>query len=181
MRLEESNIGASMDDERSVSCIELAGAAGLPALIAAEDAKARERFIEFFTATIRNRGTRAAYIHAVSRFLHWCAQRRIPLRAISAIVVATYIEELSQQMSAPTVKLHLAAIRRLFDHLVTGHIVRSNPATSVKGPKHVVRKGTTPVLLSDEARHLLDSIDISTIKGLRDRALISVMFTVSLE
>jgi site-specific recombinase XerC len=63
----------------------------------------------------------------------------------------------------------------LFDWLVTGGIVATNPAHAVRGPKHVVKRGKTPVLTPDEARALLDSIDTSTVVGLRDRALISVM------
>jgi site-specific recombinase XerD len=58
---------------------------------------------------------------------------------------------------------------------VTGQVITANPALSVRGPRHVVTKGKTPVLLSDEARHLLDSIELDTIIGLRDRALIGVM------
>ena len=42
-------------------------------------------------------------------------------------------------------------------------------------PKHSVKKGKTPVLAADEARALLDAIDISTLVGLRDRALIELM------
>jgi integrase/recombinase XerD len=45
----------------------------------------------------------------------------------------------------------------------------------VRGPKHVVKRGKTPVLTTDQARLLLDSIDTSTFVGLRDRALIGVM------
>ncbi|MEM7603093.1 MAG: tyrosine-type recombinase/integrase, partial [Verrucomicrobiota bacterium] len=89
--------------------------------------------------------------------------------------MAAYIEQLSQVRAATTVKVHLAAIRRLFDFLVTGHIVMTNPASSVRGPRHVVKKGTTPVLLADEARQMLDLINVSTIVGLRDRAIIGVM------
>ena len=63
----------------------------------------------------------------------------------------------------------------LFDWLVTGHIVPHNPATSVRGPKHIVKRGKTPVLTAEEARTLLDSINASTLIGLRDRALIGVM------
>ena len=72
-------------------------------------------------------------------------------------------------------KLHLAAIRSLFDYLVSGGVLPVNPAAAVRGPKHVVSKGKTPVLLPEEARRLLDAIDVSTISGLRDRALIGVM------
>ena len=50
-----------------------------------------------------------------------------------------------------------------------------NPAASVRGPRHVVKSGKTPVLEPAEARALLDSIDISTPAGLRDRALIALM------
>ena len=50
-----------------------------------------------------------------------------------------------------------------------------NPASSVRGPKHVVKVGKTPVLTADQARQLLDSIDTGTIVGLRDRAIIGVM------
>ena len=72
-------------------------------------------------------------------------------------------------------KQHLAAIRGVFDWLVTGHVLDTNPAHAVRGPRHVVTRGKTPVLTADQARELLDSIDTSTIAGLRDRALIGVM------
>ena len=51
----------------------------------------------------------------------------------------------------------------------------ANPTASVRGPKHVVKKGLTPVLLPEEARSLIDAIDTGTIAGLRNRALIGVM------
>ena len=63
----------------------------------------------------------------------------------------------------------------LFDWLVVGQIVPVNPASPVRGPKHVVKKGKMPVLSADETRALLDAIDVSTTVGLRDRALIALM------
>jgi integrase/recombinase XerD len=58
------------------------------------------------------------------------------------------------------VKQHLAAVRMLFDWLVTGHVLEVNPAHAVRGPKYVVKKGKTPVLTIDEARALLNSIAV---------------------
>jgi site-specific recombinase XerC len=89
--------------------------------------------------------------------------------------VGLYIEAETRSNSAPTAKPKLAAIRMLFDWLVTGQIVPTNPAASVRGPKHVVKVGKTSVLEVTEARILLDSIDVTTQAGLRDRALISLM------
>src|SRR5215471_12125789 len=75
----------------------------------------------------------------------------------------------------PTVKQHLAALRMLFDWLVTGHVIETNPAHAVRSPRYVVTKGKTPVLAPDEARALLGSIPTASLLGLRDRALIGVM------
>lgn len=148
----------------------------VPALIADAGEHATRRFLEFFAATIRNRNTRAAYLHAVGRFFAWCSQHRIgQLADIEPLHVAAYIEGSGADFEKPTVKQHLAAIRMLFDWLVTGQVVATNPAHAVRGPKHVVKTGKTTVLDAEQARRLLDSIDVSTLIGLRDRALISVM------
>jgi integrase/recombinase XerD len=147
----------------------------LPALFL-PDPRACERFWEFFAANIRNRNTRRAYYKAACRFSDWCEGRGLfDLDRIKPLHVAAYIEELQHTHSKPTVKQHLAALRMLFDWLVVGHVMEVNPAHAVRGPKHVVKKGKTPVLTADEARILLDSIDTSTVMGLRDRALIALM------
>src|SRR5580692_9746108 len=151
-----------------------AGFENLPAAIGRAGDAAAWRFLEFFTATIRNKNTRAAYAEAVGQFFAWCEKHRVrTLPEISPIVIASYIE--NHPGAAPTVKQHLAAIRMLFDFLVTGQIVPMNPAASVRGPKHVVRRGKTPVLKADQARMLLDSIKTDSIIGLRDRAIIGLM------
>lgn len=151
-----------------------AGFSGFPRLITQAGHRAQWRFLEFFTANIRNKNTRAAYANAVGQFFTWCDQRRIrDLSQINPVLIAGYIE--NHTGSPPTVKQHLASIRMLFDWLVIGQIVPMNPASSVRGPKHVVKRGKTPVLRAEEARQLLDSINIETIIGLRDRAVIAAM------
>jgi len=151
------------------------GLTSLPAVIVDAGEQATRRFLEFFTANIRNKNTRLAYARAVAQFLTWCDRRGLQLTDIEPMVVAAYVEQLQGHRSAPTVKQHLAAIRMLLDWLVIGQVLPMNPASSVRGPKYVVKRGKTPVLSADQARALLDSIDVSTIIGLRDRALISIM------
>ena len=136
---------------------------------------AGKRFWEFFTANIRNRNTRRAYFIAVAQFSAWCEKRKLALETIQPIHVAAYIEHLMETHAKPTVKQHLAAIRMLFDWLVTGQVIPLNPAHAVRGPKHVVKKGKTSVLTAEEMRTLLDSIDTTKLIGLRDRALIALM------
>jgi site-specific recombinase XerD len=152
-----------------------AGIDTLPAAITAAGPRTSERFIDFFTANIRNRNTRMAYAFAVRQFFDWCEQRRLALDDIRPRTVAAYIEQVGAEAAKPTVKQYLAAIRQLFDYLVTGGILPSNPAGSVRGPKYVVKRGKTPVLSAEQARQLLDSIDATDLSGIRDRALIGVM------
>jgi site-specific recombinase XerD len=160
----------------TLAIIDPAAAVPVPTLIAAAGERASLRFIDFFTAHIRNPNTRAAYGVAVRQFFAWL--ERGGLTQISAIRthhVSTYVEMLTRDYSVPTVKQHLAAIRRLFDWLIVGQVIDQNPAAPVRGPKHIVKKGKTPVLDGDEAKRLIDSIDVSTIVGLRDRALIALL------
>jgi integrase/recombinase XerC len=148
----------------------------LPSLIATASDQARVRFLEFFAAAIRNPNTRRAYSRAVGEFLAWCADAGVPsIAAVAPLHVATWIEMQARALAAPTVKQQLAALRHLFDWLVIGQIVPVNPAASVRGPPHIVKSGKTPVLEPAEARALLDTIDITTPAGVRDRALIGVM------
>lgn len=170
LHLIPEQLPAEVGDSRLVPSAE-----HLPGLITAAGEQAQRRFLEFFTAQIRNPGTRAVYARAVGRFCRWCEVRGVGLPQISPFLVAAYVEELTQIRRAPTVKLHLAAIRMLCDYLVTGQVLPVNPAAPVRGPRHVVKKGKTPVLTADEARQLLDSIDCSQLIGLRDRALIGVL------
>ena len=153
----------------------IGGSAGVPAVVLAAGKKAGLRFLEFFTANIRNPNTRRAYHRACLDFFRWCESGGLALDRIGPVHVAAYIECLGKDLSRPSVKQSLAAIRMLFDWLVVGQVVPVNPAHSVRGPKHVVRKGKTPVLSAEEARQLLDAIDTSSVVGLRDRALIGLM------
>jgi len=152
----------------------------LPALLERAGPNAQEHFLEYFAVRIRNKNTRTAYMHAVGRFLNWCEGRNIgDLREITPMAVAAYIEQ--HPGSAPTVKQHLAALRMCFDWLVTAHVLERNPAHSVKGPSHSVKKGKTPVLTAEETKRLLESIELVRKDGspcplgLRDRALIGLM------
>ena len=99
----------------------------MPAFIADLCYDASWRYVEFFTANIHNTHTRLAYARAGARLFTWREQR----------------ESLQQKHSAPGVKKQLAAVRMLFDWLITGQVLPTNPTAAVRGPKHVVKLGKT--------------------------------------
>ena len=78
-----------------------AGLETLPTAIAAAGAQTSERFIEFFTANIRNRNTRMAYAMGVRQFFNWCEDRSLQLEAIKPRTIAAYIEQLGTGMAPP--------------------------------------------------------------------------------
>lgn len=131
---------------------------------------------EFFGAGIRNPNTRTAYLYAARSFFDWVRQFGInEPEQVDALLVAKWLDEMLLIHSVPTMKQRLAALKMLFDWLVTKNILKINPVSSVKPPKYTMRVGKTPHLTATEARELLESIDVSCVKGLRDRALIALM------
>lgn len=144
-----------------------------PALIRNADAAARFAWDEFFYGSLRNSHTRRAYDHAASKFLAWCERRGLLLHQIAPRDVGQYLDELS--LSPVTKKLHLSAIRRLFDLLVNRHAVILNPAATVRTERYQVVEGKTPEITVQQARHLLSSINTRHIIGLRDRAIIALL------
>jgi len=167
----------------------------LPVAIADQGDKAAERFFTFFTDNIPNPNTRDAYYRDAMRFFACTHRLGLALPTIKSYHVSAYLAELTltgkaQPASTSTVKQHLASLRMLFDWLILGQVIDANPAAAVRAPKHVVKKGKTPVLKADEARQLLDSIPLKigpepkqgepdnrppSLISLRDRALIAVM------
>jgi site-specific recombinase XerD len=146
----------------------------LPTLVAGAGAAGAFTWDEFFAGEIRNPHTRTAYERAVRGFLDWCSVTGIDdLRRVAPGDVGRYQDQLTG--GTPKKKLHLAAIRRYFDRLVTRHVVMLNPAASVRGERYAVVEGKTPEISVEQARQLLRSMDVSTVVGLRDRAVIGIL------
>lgn len=173
----EKNAGSEARHELAVVRVraELVRLAPAPPLFVGE-VQAAKKFWEFFANSIRNAHTRRAYYRAVCRFAATVGARRVSeLAAVEPSMIGPYVEALAESHSIPTAKQHLAALRKLFDFLVVGHVLKHNPAHAVRGPKWVVQRGKTPVLAPDDVRALFDAIDPKTVLGARDRALIGVM------
>lgn len=134
---------------------------GLVAAAAAGD-DASVRLLEFFAATICNPHTRRVYGRAVSDFLASRPAAGLQSIAVRPLHVAAWVKTQARVLFAPTVKQRLAAVRHLFDWLVTEQIAPVNTAALVRGPSHVVRRRKTPALDAAEACQVLDSIDTST-------------------
>jgi site-specific recombinase XerD len=146
-----------------------------PAIVTAAGSGAEFAWDEFFKGQLANAHTRKNYAHAVREFLDWCdhPDRKIPLVRITPGDVGDYLASLP--VATPTKKLRLAALRKFFDVLVVRHVVILNPAASVRAERYAVVEGKTPEISAKQARKLLESVDTTTLVGLRDRAIIAVL------
>jgi integrase/recombinase XerD len=144
-----------------------------PAIVKAAGRSAEFAWEEFFQAEIANAHTRKNYLHAVNRFLAWIEGRGLELARITPGDVGEYIQ--GMDLSVPTKKLHLAALRRFFDRLVNRHTCVINPAATVKAERYAVVEGKTPQIDRDQVHTLFKSIDVSKLVGLRDRAILAVL------
>ncbi len=144
----------------------------LPAIVEAAGNPARHAWQDFFSATLRNPHTRAAYCRAVRKFFQWLP-KDILLQQITPALVGDYFDQHGK--SPPTRKLALSALRALFNLFVTRHLMVINPAACVRGEKYEVIEGKTPEITLQQATRLIQSIDTSRVVGLRDRAIIAVL------
>lgn len=145
----------------------------VPALILNAGNAAQFAWDEFIYGELRNPHTRRRYGHAVNHFFAWCNEKGCALHQVAPGHVGRYLDELP--LATVTKKLHLSAIRRLFDFLVNRHAVFLNPAATVRTERHRVVEGKTPEIPIEQARLLLASIDCSHVIGLRDRAAIGIL------
>lgn len=144
-----------------------------PSLVVRSGAAAQFAWEEFIFGKIRNPHTRAAYERAIHQFLNHCEGLKKELTTVSPRDVGSYLDGLDY--APATKKLHLSAIRHFFDTLVTRHAVVLNPAASVRGERLQVVEGKTPEITVQQARQLMRDIDINSVVGLRDRAVIGIL------
>jgi len=143
-----------------------------PYLIQLESERLLAPFWEFFE-NLNNPNTRQAYLLAVYRFLDWCRDQELTFETIGPANVTAYFH--LHPGSAMTVNQHLAAVRKFMEWFVMHGLADINPTLTVRVPLKRDPRGKTPLLTSAQARSLLDSIDVSHLVGLRDRALIGVL------
>lgn len=130
--------------------------------------------IEWF-ANIDNKKTRRAYQIDLRDFMQFVGIRNpIEFRTVARAHVIAWRKHLeSRQLGGATIRRKLAALSSLFEYLCEQNAVTHNPVKGVKRPKVESYEGKTPALGDHQARKLLDAPNPETIKGKRDRALLS--------
>lgn len=145
----------------------------IPTVVKAAGSASAFAYEEFIFAKIRNRHTRRAYAHAVNTFLSWVHEQKISLQEVRPRNIRDYFDEL--RLAVPSKMLHRAALNHFFDYQVNRHAVLLNPVSSFRNERHLIEEGKTPEISVRQARELFRSIDVSTVVGIRDRAILATL------
>jgi site-specific recombinase XerD len=128
-------------------------------------------------ANLDSEQTRRAYksdIESFSRFVG--INRPQDFRQIARAHVLAWRADLEKQaLAGASIRRKLAALASLFDFLCDANAVTHNPVRGVKRPRVESVEGKTPALSNEQARALLNAPPGDTLKGLRDRAILSVL------
>ena len=128
-------------------------------------------------ANIDNPNTRRAYQDDLGGFIRFAGiQTPVEFRQVTRSHLLAWRAELeTHKLAGSTVRRKLAALASLFEYLCNQNAVTHNPVKGVKRPRVESQMGVTPALTNPQARGLLDAPPADTLKGKRDRAILSVM------
>ena len=125
-----------------------------------------------------SKDTQKTYKNAVLNFLGFASIENLEqLRSISQAHILAWRDHLIQSGSSNrTVNNRMASLSSLFNHLCEKQIVSTNPVKGLKRPKVNQTTIKTPALTTEQVRNILDAPNKQTVKGLRDWALLHVLF-----
>ncbi|MGZ6360312.1 MAG: tyrosine-type recombinase/integrase [Ktedonobacterales bacterium] len=134
--------------------------------------------IEPVTNTLGSIHSQRAYARAIREYLTW-HEATMPTLPLSRISVSTYLAYLRDTvgLSASTINLRMAAIRKLAEEALANGLIDDVAANGIRGLHGVKQYGQRSGnwLPKDVAQRLLNAPDVSTLRGLRDRALLAVL------
>ncbi|HKW89811.1 MAG TPA: site-specific tyrosine recombinase XerD [Candidatus Acidoferrales bacterium] len=123
--------------------------------------------------------TRLAYGRDLKRFEEFATKQRRKVDEVSRTDIVDYLRELYHaKLDSRSVARHLVTLRNFYRYLLTEQIIKEDPAINVEAPKFRMRLPTH--LSVDEIDRLILQPDTTTALGLRDRAMIELLYSTGL-
>lgn len=111
----------------------------------------------------------------MERFAAWCERTGVDARMADVRTVRAYLAELSRERVAPrTLAAHLSAIRSLYRWMAAEGIVEGDAVSAISSPK--LPHDLPGVLTTQQVEALLQAPDTSTTAGLRDAAMLELLY-----
>jgi integrase/recombinase XerD len=123
--------------------------------------------------------TQEAYGSDISKFTKYLTKNRISVTDVSRDNVVDFLASLYRSgLDSRSVARHLVTVRNFFRFLVTDGIAENDPTINLESPK--IRQSLPTYLSVEEIERLLSLPDVRTQLGLRDRAILDVLYSCGL-
>jgi len=123
--------------------------------------------------------TSSAYKHDLSKFEEFAKKRKLELKAISRDDLVDCLASLYQEkLESKAVARHLVTLRNFFRYAMVQETIVDDPAANLESPK--IRRSLPGYLRLEEVERLLEQPDGGTAAGLRDRAMLEVLYSTGL-
>ena len=120
-----------------------------------------------------------AYRRDIEKFAAFAAERGLGTREITRSDVVDFLASLyKRRLDSRSVARHLVTIRNFFRFALLEGYIDDDPAATIESPRF--RQSLPSFLSIEEVDRLLRQPDTTTIVGLRDRALIEIMYSAGL-
>jgi len=121
----------------------------------------------------------SAYMQDLKKLKEFASQRNLSLADMSRDDILLWSQNLRRiGLSPRSVARTLIAARGFFRFLVGDRVTASDPTENLESPRPL--RALPRLLSKDEVEHLLQSLDVSTPRGSRDRAMIEVLYASGL-
>jgi integrase/recombinase XerD len=123
--------------------------------------------------------TLSAYRRDLAKFEDFAKKRKLALAAVKRDDLVDFLASLyRQKLESKTVARHLVTLRNFFRHAQMEELITEDPTAHLESPK--VRRSLPSYLRLDEVEKLLELPDQTTPLGLRDRAMLEVLYSTGL-
>jgi integrase/recombinase XerD len=122
-----------------------------------------------------SRHSMEAYAHDLNLFQSWCRDAGLEPAQLDAAALTAYLEALADRgMAVSSQRRHLASLRGLAREMVDEKIIERDPAPAVKLRPHPRKLPRT--LSPRDLANLMEAIDATDARGLRDRAMLEMAY-----
>ncbi|MCI5835131.1 MAG: tyrosine recombinase [Firmicutes bacterium] len=116
------------------------------------------------------------YKKVVLEYLEFLDKECIDIKDANNLVVRNYLRSLDKHnYSNKTLCLYISSLRSFYKYLLKNRVIKSNPMVLIKNPK--LEKRVPKFLYYNELSSLFESIDTSTVLGIRDNLILEILYS----
>ncbi len=121
--------------------------------------------------------TLSAYRSDLTQFSFWLEHKKVDLLKVEAKDILAYLSSL-ENASVRTVARRLSSLRRLYEYLLRENKIKQNPVSNVDAPR--LGRTLPKSLTEDEVENLLNAPDTAPATGVRDKAMLELLYATGL-